>query len=168
MVRILVLGILFPVLLLVQVGLFPYFKINGVVPDLFLIVTIFCGFWFRPRFGAGTGLVYGLLEDLFLGRYLGLNVLAKGACGYLAGLSESRLNRENRLAPVFLVFVGSVVHDGLYLLGGYLAGWPHLFGADLLRIVFTAALYNSVLAFLGYPWFCRAAARGILKIRNPL
>jgi len=167
MVRILALGVLFFVLLLLQVGLVSFFKIAGVVPDLFLIVIIFCGLWFGPRFGAGTGLVYGLLEDLFLGKYLGLNVLTKGICGYLAGLGENRINRENRFTPFLFLMVGSVVHSGLYLLGGYLAGQTRSFGPTLWWIVLPETIYNSCLAFLFFPLLGRAATKGILRAGKP-
>jgi rod shape-determining protein MreD len=71
--------------------------------------------------GAFLGFAGGIVEDLFLGSYIGLNALSKMAAGYLAGAAGERLYRENIPVATIVTFLASLT--GLtvnYLLLRYL------------------------------------------------
>ena len=59
--------------------------------------------------GRGLGTIYGLLcgslEDLYLGRFIGVNALSKAFTAYLVGHFQDRVFKENILVALIAVFL---------------------------------------------------------------
>lgn len=148
------LAALLPLGLVLETAVFSRLTWQGAGPDLLLIGVVCLALLKGARPAAGLGFIYGLAEDLLLGRYMGLNALTKCLAGYLAGLTESWLNRENPLVLPVLVLAASLLAGALYLVLAWLAGaglpvvslWPE-------------ALYNTALSLLFSRWFRRQVAR---------
>ncbi len=149
--------------LILEATLLPAFKMAGVKADLLTVfLTIFAFLKGAPG-GAAAGFFCGLLEDLYLAKFLGLNALIRMATGYLVGLSKDWLNRDNILAPGILTFVATVGQGFLFLFISYLAGFKYPWLAGMLTVVLPMALYNSSLAVLGYSIYQGGAAWGSRK-----
>ncbi len=103
--------------------------------------------------GAALGFIYGLLEDLYTGRLLGLNALTKMITGYVVGLSTDSLNQDNLLVAGLLAFLATLGQGGLNLLVGHLAGWHYPWLDGYGRVIFPMAVYNGSLALLGYSFY---------------
>lgn len=131
----------------------------GLRPDLVLIVVVTCGLLRGPWYGAAVGLAAGLVADLFVGGVLGLGALAKMVTGFLAGLFEKLIFKDNLLVPAIAVFFGTFAAEAIFLSIRSALGWPagslsHL----LLRLVLLAA-YNAFLAPFVYRPFYRLEGR---------
>ena len=137
--------VLLGAVLILQTTVLDYVAIQGVKPDLVILLVVFSGFLLGTREGAFLGFVGGLVEDLFSGSYIGLNALSNMAAGYLAGAAGERLYRENTLIATGVTFVSSAAGLAVsYLLLLYLdIQVPPLFA--LFRVIFPAALYTSLL-----------------------
>jgi rod shape-determining protein MreD len=81
---ILSLVIFFP-LLLIQTTLIPLISINGVVPDLILILLVFYSVKRGQVYGTVLGFIYGFFFDLITGSLLGSAMLSKTLTGFIAG-----------------------------------------------------------------------------------
>jgi rod shape-determining protein MreD len=78
---------------------------------------------FRGPFHGGiAGFCIGLTEDLFFGRFIGLNALAKCAASVCCGNLTKSIFRENMSVPVINVLVASLVSMVLVYVLGSLAG----------------------------------------------
>jgi len=119
------------------------------VDILVIILAIFAVFR-GARQGAALGFTYGLIEDLYLAKYVGLNALSKMFIGYLIGLNKDRLNTDNWIVPGILVFIASIGQGFFVLVFGKVAGmnYPLLWGT--VHIILPMAFYNTGLAILGY------------------
>ena len=56
-------------------NLFTWFKIAGVMPNLFVILVLFIGLYANKYMGVIYGIVFGLLIDLFIGKKIGITAL---------------------------------------------------------------------------------------------
>ena len=101
-------------------------------------------------------------EDLILGRFVGLNALAKGITGYVIGLGEKRVFKENFLVPLLVCFSGTVLCQVVYLLLLSLVSGENVW-LRFKGVILPQALYNSLLGLLIYGKFAKSATRGILK-----
>jgi rod shape-determining protein MreD len=70
---------------LIQVAVFPYLRVAGVVPDLGLVVALAVGYYEGPESGAIVGFAIGFGYDLFLETPLGLSALSYALVGYGVG-----------------------------------------------------------------------------------
>ncbi|MGI9861574.1 rod shape-determining protein MreD [Moorella naiadis] len=139
--------------LVLEATLLPAIKLAGVRADLLtVILSIYALLQGAPR-GASLGFAYGLLEDLYLGKYLGLNALSKMLTGYLVGLSKDRLNQDNWLVPGILAFFATIGQGLLVLLLTYITGQGYPMLAGLEAIVLPMAFYDGGLALLGYNFY---------------
>jgi rod shape-determining protein MreD len=132
--------------LLLQTSVLEIVSVAGVKPDLIMLIVVLNGFLLGPREGAFLGYIGGIVEDLFVGEYIGLNAISKMAAGYLAGVAGERLYKENMLVATGVTFFSTVA--------GLLVNYLLLFYLDLqvspyyalLRLTIPTAIYTSLLA----------------------
>lgn len=157
-------ALIFVVCIVLQSTLFHYIKIGGTQPDLLLVIVILVSVLKGKRAGAGLGLVYGFLEDLVIGKYIGLEALTKMLTGYLIGKLHRKIFHENIFVPVIAGILGTMIHD--------LSSFAILFLTtsrtfDLNNVMlFTsfAVLYNALVAVIVYSRFYSSTAQGLLKV----
>ncbi|MDD4335562.1 MAG: rod shape-determining protein MreD [Desulfotomaculaceae bacterium] len=138
--------LLFGVIIILQSTVLENVAIAGIKPDLVMLIVILNSFFLGTRAGAFLGFTGGIVEDLFLGSYIGLNALAKMTAGYLAGAAGGRLYRENIPIATIVIFFTSLA--GLmvnYLLLLYLDITIAPLHA-LLRVALPTAAYTALLA----------------------
>ncbi|ABB14120.1 MULTISPECIES: rod shape-determining protein MreD [Carboxydothermus] len=135
---------------------FSRLAVNGVKPDLILILTVILSFLYGPPRGAFFGMQGGLIEDLFTGHFIGLNTLVKMVTGFLAGVLEGKIYPENWWFPGVIVFVLTFVKDFLYVAFLNLLGINIALTEAFGRIMPVEALYNFFLTPVFYFFFYRA------------
>jgi rod shape-determining protein MreD len=156
MIFYLLVGAGFVFALLVEGSVFSFFMLEKALPDIFLVMVISLGFILGERRGAIVGLCAGLLQDVIFSSALGFFALAKMLLGYGSGLLGRELYREQLLAPVLLVFVGTLTHEFiLYFLVSQFMGFGLPVEWSLSRLFIPKAFYNMALALLIYPLFFR-------------
>lgn len=143
--------ILFIVSVILQSTVFHFLQIEGVKPDLLLIVVILVAVLKGTKFGAGLGFVYGLLEDLLVSKYIGLQALTKMLTGYIIGRLERRIFSDNVFVPIVVGFLGTLIHSVLVVLVLFLIGKFDVFTPDNF-VVYTLSLiiYNVSVSILVY------------------
>lgn len=128
-----------------------WLTINGIYPDLCLILACLAGFLTNEYKGLLIGLTVGLLQDLLSPGGIGLNLILKGLAGSLAGATTHTISTVTVPAVVIVTLALSLVCG----LGSLMMAYPALDGAESLhaisRILTPQALYQSVLA-AGFFW----------------
>lgn len=141
-----ILAIFVLVNLIMQETIFDLIKIGGIKPDFLLILVMFSALLDGPVAGWKMGLAIGLLQDLVSGKFFGLYALCGMTTGYLVGLVETRIFKENYLVPVAVLFIGTIFHEFLYLFLGSLIGQTVQWASRWWGVIFPLAVYH---AFIG-------------------
>jgi rod shape-determining protein MreD len=94
----------------VQCSLIPLATVNGIKPDLLLIVVLSTGLLTGKEKGVAVGFFAGMLADIASGGIFGCHTLSKMAIGYGAGMLERKVFKENILLPLLAVMVATVLH----------------------------------------------------------
>ena len=126
--------------------------------DLPLVVTIYFALGRRsPIQGTIMGAMVGLFEDALTHHPIGINGVAKTVAGFLAASVGIRIDVENRIIRLGLVFLLSVLSSAIYifvyrvLLGlSYAVDW---------KIEIYSAMGNSIIAIMLFPVFDRFQVR---------
>jgi len=121
-------------------------------PDFVLILVVFFALFHGSVQGGLLGVVFGLMEDLMTGRFIGLNAICKGLTGFIIGAMSERLYKNNFFIPVVTVLIATFLHSIVYLLCGFLIGM-NLEAARLLMVTIPDAVYNVVFSPLFYAIF---------------
>jgi rod shape-determining protein MreD len=151
-VRVALMTALVCVAVVAQTVVFRYVDINGVVPNLALVLVVVAAIDRGPQHGALLGFGAGLLLDLAppADHVAGRWALALVVVGYLAGRVRQDA-RSSALTAVLVVGAGSFVGGSVYALSGVLLGDGGLAVEQMLRVIVTGVLWDLLLAPLLVP-----------------
>ncbi|MFD7016763.1 MULTISPECIES: rod shape-determining protein MreD [unclassified Streptomyces] len=160
--RVLLSAALIVVALVIQVSVFARLQLPGAVPDLMLLTVLGLALVYGHVGGAFVGFGAGLLADLAppadhaAGRY----ALVLCVIGYLAGLAKPDHGRLRSAVGPMVVVVGAAIGSTLlYALVGALVGDTAARHVGLLSLLFTAAVYDLLLAPFTVPLIMAIARR---------
>ncbi|MGW4161066.1 rod shape-determining protein MreD [Streptomyces sp. NPDC004788] len=160
--RILLSAALIVVALVVQVSVLARLQLPGAVPDLVLLTVVALALVYGHVTGALVGFTAGLLADLAppadhaAGRY----ALVLCVVGYLCGLARPDNGRlKSASGPMTVVVVAALGSTLLYASVGALVGDTAARHVGLGFLLFTAALYDLLLAPFTVPLIMAVARR---------
>ncbi|MDD2619178.1 MAG: rod shape-determining protein MreD [Syntrophomonadaceae bacterium] len=146
-----------------QSTLFNSYSIKGTIPDIVLIFVVFYSLLNNSSKGAAYGFLCGLLEDLYMGRFIGINALSKALTAYAIGRLQGNVFKENILVGVIAVLMGTVINS-LLLVGISLAVSDiYNIDAGLFISIFLQCVYNSIIAVPAYIWYYNSSHNGWLR-----
>lgn len=156
--------IMFLLSLVLPGTVFHFWSWSGIKPDLLMLFTIYIAMHHRLPFSVGWGLGAGLLEDLYLGRYIGMYTLTLALVGFFSNWLAERWYRENFLLTTFMVFLVTAAGQILVAFLSLGSGLQWSLG-DIVRLVMGVSFYNAVLVPITYPLIHRSFLRGWLRYR---
>jgi rod shape-determining protein MreD len=133
------------VTLVIQTTWLPLVTVGGARPDLLLLVVVSTGLLLGREHGVGMGFFAGLLQDLASGNIFGVSVLSKTATGYLAGIMERNVFKENVLLPLMGVVVATVFNSAFMIVMLLFLGFAVDLPTAAANTLFVLG-YNAVLA----------------------
>jgi len=144
---------------LLQAALAPYMAIGGVVPNFLLLVTVTLALVEGPAAGCSTGFACGLIFDLLGTGPVGPMVLVLSVTGYLAGLLHENMFAEGWLLPITVLGIAALGSEIAYGLILDLVGSGGPFLVTFVTKMLPAAVYNTALGLLVFPWLARILRR---------
>lgn len=145
--------------MLLQAGLAPYLAIGGVVPNFLLLVVVTIALTTGPNEGAVVGFAAGLAFDVLGTVAVGPMALVLTLAGYIAGLLHEAMFAEGWLLPLTVLALTAVASEVAYGLLLELLSYDVGFWHALFTRMLPAAVYNTALALLVYPWLARLLRR---------
>ena len=148
--------IFFPVLV-IQTTIIPLISINGVIPDLIIILLVFYTLRNGQIYGTVLGFIYGLLFDLITGSLLGSSMLAKSLAGFVAGYFAN----ENKIEIYFksynfalIVLLCSVINSVINAFFSSVEFNSNLF-VMIFQLGLLPGLYTSVVSLISIVFYPR-------------
>ncbi len=138
--------------IVLQASVFSHLAVQGVVPDLVLLVVVAAGLAYGSELGLVLGFGAGLLLDLAppADHYAGRWALALMAVGYVAGrLAASGRPRVSQWLSV--AAAASFIGTSVFALTGVLLRDPAVGVGELLRVEVVALCWDVALALVVVP-----------------
>lgn len=160
----LVILIILPFLaIFLQSTIFAGLSIKGTVPDIMLIFVAFFALLNGPNRGTVYGLLCGLLEDLYIGRIIGINALSKGLVAYIIGKLQGNVFQENILVGILMAVIATLINAVLVLVITAISLQTLIIDSAILFSILYQTIYNSVIAIPIYVWYYNSTKNGWLK-----
>lgn len=146
------------VLFLIQTTILNINWIFGIKPDLPLVFALCIAVVNGEKAGAAIGLLNGFLEDIFFGRFIGPNTIAKTVAAYLIGYSCHNLYK-GRVITMALTFMGTFIFNLFFVIIAYLTGelvypWHQFFSitipSSLLNMFISPLVYRVVIKMVRF------------------
>ena len=130
-----------------QVSVFSHFAVEGVAPDLALLLVIGAALVRGPTYAALVGFAAGLVLDLAppADHTAGRWALALVLVGYLTGLAKPD-GHQSVFGTLLIVASGAFIGTSLYALSGLALGEQSVTVSSAVHVVPIAILYDVVLA----------------------
>ena len=141
----------FIIIYFLYLNLFTWFKIAGVMPNLFVILVLFIGLYAHKAMGVTYGILFGLLIDLFISKIIGITAIMLGVIGILGVILDKNFSKENRITIILMVLISTLIFEiGSYILGffiykTYVEIWPFV------QVLLIECLYNCLITIIIYP-----------------
>ena len=143
--------ITFVIIYILHSNLFTWFKIAGVMPNLFVIFVLFIGLYANKYMGVTYGIIFGLLLDLFLSKNIGISAIMLGIVGIIGVVFDKNFSKENRITLIVMVILSTIVFEtGEYLVSFFINKFDLEF-ITFIQILLIECLYNSILTIILYP-----------------
>jgi rod shape-determining protein MreD len=151
-IRLAVVAALVVVTITLQVSIFSHFAIDGVVPDLVLLVVVAAALVRGPDYAALVGFAGGLVLDLAppADHTAGRWALSLVLVGYLTGLVKGD-GESNAIGTVLTVAAGAFIGTSVFALTGLVLRDPGVSVGSALEVVPVAVLYDVLLTPLAIP-----------------
>ena len=143
--------ITFIIIYLLHSNLFTWFKIAGVMPNLFVIFVLFIGLYSNKLMGPIYGIVFGLLIDLFIGKKMGITSIMLAVVGIIGIQFDKSFSKDNRLTLIVMVITSTIAFEvGSYILNYFVnkGGFEII---TFIQILIIECLYNILLTIIFYP-----------------
>ena len=130
---------------LVQTTWLDAIRLQGVMPDLTLLLVLYFAMADGEERAMFTGLLGGLYQDVAGNAVLGHHILCNVVVGYVAGRVARRLITEHPAVKVGLVFCASVAHGLLFTCVQYVQTPEMSALHTILASVLPGAFYTALL-----------------------
>ncbi len=143
--------ITFIIIYLLHSNLFTWFKIAGVMPNLFVIFILFIGLYAHKAMGPIYGVICGLLLDSFIGKKMGLTAIMLGAVGIAGVMFDRNFSKENKLTLIVMVVTSTIIFEiGEYILS-YFVNKTSFEIIPFIQILLIECIYNAIITIILYP-----------------
>lgn len=143
--------IIFIFIYLVQANFFTWFNIDGVMPNLFIILMLYIGLFMGRSSAIAYGMIFGMLIDIFISRKLGITSIMLSVIGVIANLFDKNFSKDNRITIMAMVGICTIIYEiGLYFLN-YMILNINIEILAFTKILIIESLYNVILTIIIYP-----------------
>lgn len=125
------------------------FRINGAIPNLAIVISVVLASLSTKRNALTFALLSGAIQDVFLGRLLGVNFLIYGVIVLLTVVLIEVMFKGNFLTPLFLVGLGTVIYHIIFYFIMFFFQSTIPFEMLYMKIS-TEVMLNSLIGFLIY------------------
>ncbi|QGU00047.1 Rod shape-determining protein MreD [Candidatus Syntrophocurvum alkaliphilum] len=161
--RYLILILLPFIAIFLQSTFFGEYSIKGVIPDLVLVFVVFYALFNDAKKSAVYGFYCGLLEDLYMGRFIGINALAKALTAYLIGRLQVIVFNENIFVGVLSIIVGTIMNTFILVIISTITIQVLNIDQVLFLTLLYQTLYNALLSIPIYIWYYYSSKKGLLS-----
>lgn len=144
--------ITFLILYYLQLNFFSWFRIAGVMPNLFIVLVFYIGLFAGRRMGLTYGVIFGLLLDLLIGEKIGMTAIMLGTCGIIGGIFDKNFSKDSRITIMIMV-IGTTI---LFEVGMYILRYAILKSSveilSFLKILTAETVFNVIISIILYPF----------------
>ena len=136
-----------------QENFFTWFTIAGIMPNLFVIFTLFIGLFCGRNKGIIYGLIIGLTLDIVVGNKIGIYAVTLACVGLTAGMFAKNFSKDSRLTIMLMVAGLTVAFEIVVYILNYFILDTNVEVFEFIKILIIEVVYNVILTIIIYPLF---------------
>ncbi len=146
-----ILFIIFLIIYFLQSNFFTWFNIDGIKPNLFIVLIVFIGLFAGRNISIIFGAVIGVFLDIFIGEIFGISVIMYALLGLLSGYFNNNFSKESRITIMLMIMGATFVFEfGMYIIGAIILK-TDIEWIQFAKIGLIEVLFNTILIIILYP-----------------
>ena len=134
-----------------QANFFTWFNINGIMPNLYVILVLFIGLFMKRKLGMTFGVLFGLYIDIVLGKNVGISALTLGVIGMIGEILSKNFSKDSRFIVTFMVIITTILYEVFVYLLTILRTEGTLELLAFFKILMVEVLFNTLITIIIYP-----------------
>ena len=134
-----------------QSNFFNWFTIAGIMPNLFVIFTLFIGLFASKMMGTIYGMVIGLFLDVLFREKIGVSFIALGLVGFLATIFDKNFSKDSRMTIMLMTAGLTIIYEVIVYFANYFILGTNLEIFAFLKILLIEVIFNLLLTIIIYP-----------------
>ena len=143
--------VLFLIIYFLQFNFFTWFNIRGIMPNLFVVFTLFVGIFIGQRIGIAVGLFVGIVVDVIIGKQVGFTGIALGIVGYVGELLDKNFDKNNLLTLLAMVAIVTFGYELVNMFYIIVRNGLNFNIFIFLIMIIVEVLFNVLLVMIFYP-----------------
>lgn len=139
-----------------QSNFFTWFNIDGIMPNLYVILVLFIGLFVQRKIGLAMGVVFGIYLDIVLGKSVGITGLVLGIVGALAEILSKNFSKDSRFTIMLMVISTTFIFESIIYVFNILRADAVFEIFSFLKILLVEIVFNSLLTIILYPLMKKA------------
>ena len=134
-----------------QVNFFNWFTIDGVSPNLFILLVLLIGMFVNSKVGAILGFFLGLYTDFLFSNSIGISAILFAILGFCGEFLEKRFSRDSKLTIVLISSIATLFYEILFFIVRIVIYSANI---NIISFVYTLGIeiiYNAFLVIILYP-----------------
>lgn len=146
-----ILVVIYFVIYFLQVNFFNWFNINGVQPNLFVVLVLFVGIFSNAKVGQIFGFATGLYTDFLFSNSIGISAVLYTLIGYSGYFLQKRFPKDSKITIIIMSSITTAIYEIIRVIYRYM-----FFSSTIgfVAFIYTLAIelvFNALLITILYP-----------------
>lgn len=150
-ITIICLILVFFLIYFLQSNFFTWFTIDGIMPNLYVILVLFIGLFTKRKLGLIFGVGFGLYLDIVLGKVVGGSALALGLVGMMGEILSKNFSKDSRFTVTLMVMGTTAIYEILVYVITILRTNATIEIFAFLKILSIEIVFNALITIIIYP-----------------
>ena len=114
---ILVLILIFIIIYFFQINVFTWFNIHGIMPNLFIVFSLFMGLFLDKRQGVMISLAMGIILDMLVGKTIGFSGIFLALISLVGEYFDKNFSKNSRMMIILMSALSTIAYElGMYVI----------------------------------------------------
>lgn len=141
----------FIIIYILQISFFSSFTIAGVMPNIFIILTLCIGLYMGRCMGIIYGIIYGILIDIWIGTNIGITSVCLAIVGFLGGIFDKNFSKDSRMTILLMVIITTIFYEIGVCILRHIILETNVEVIEFVKILLIEVLYNTIITAILYP-----------------
>lgn len=134
-----------------QSNFFSWFKIAGVMPNLFIILIVWIGLFGNKFMGVTYGLVLGFILDYLFKTKVGITAIGLAGIAIIAKLFDKNFSKNSRITIMMMIASLTAIFEIFSYIANSIFCGTQIELLTFINILVIEVIYNVMLTIIIYP-----------------
>lgn len=134
-----------------QVNFFNWFTIDGIQPNLFVLLILFVGIFAGGKVGTILGIILGLYTDFLFSNTIGISAILLGFTGFCGNYLDKKFSKDSKITIVLMGGITTAIYEIVMYVYKIFKLSASINLLSFIYILAIEILYNAIIIIIFYP-----------------